>query len=307
MENKRFEYSCTVWLLVVWLAVAATTLASQEKSTLAEERPAAAPPPRILGEQVFETPFTILDGHLIVVEARIGPLHRMKFAVDTGATHSVLLSDRAEGLEFARRPVRVVNLDHVSTEPMVEVVDFQLGPIRIPQLPMMVSDLAYLRETAPGLDGVLGLDVLRSRSFSIDFARRKITFGTPRLLRSSVVMESDGPYLAVEVRILDQPTMLVVDSGVPTILLYRDRMGERLPNVKIEWQIRGASLGGNASLKVVTLPRVRLNGTELDRRAVLLWHSPVGFLPGVDGYLALAALRAQRFGFDFERNLFSWE
>lgn len=85
---------------------------------------------------------------------------------------------------------------------------------------------------------------------------------------------------------------LLVDTGVRTILLYRDRMGERLPNVKIERQIRGASLSGGASLEVVTLPRVLLNGTELERRAVLLRNSPAGFLPEIDGYLSLTALQS---------------
>ncbi len=106
---------------------------------------------------------------------------------------------------------------------------------------------------------------------------------------------------------MNRPVRLLVDSGVRSILLYRDRMGERLPNLKTEQQIRGASLSGGASLEVVTLPRVQLNATDLDRHAVLLQTSPAGFLPGLDGYLALKALGARRFSFDFERNLLSWE
>ena len=43
------------------------------------------------------------------------------------------------------------------------------------------------------------------------------------------------------------------------------------------------------------------------RRAVLLSTSPQGFLPGVDGYLSLAALGARRVSFDFERSRLSWE
>ena len=75
----------------------------------------------------------------------------------------------------------------------------------------------------------------------------------------------------------------------------------------MEQQIRGASLGGAASLEVVTLPCVQLNGTDLERRAVLLRNSPSGLLPRIDGYLSLTALGARRFSFDFERNTFSWE
>ena len=305
MKTERFWFKG-----FVWLASMAMIFARLEGLSSAEGKQAVRKTQPILSAsrgRDSEVPFTLQDGYLIVVEARIGGQRRVNFALDTGATHSVLRSELVRGLEFAPRPVRIVNLEHVLTEEMVEVTDFQLGPIRIPQLPMMTNDLGYLRETAPGLDGVIGLDVLRLRSFSIDFGRRKITFGTPRVLRSNVAMEMDQSYLAVEVRMLERPVRLFVDSGVRTILLYRDRMGKRLPNVKIEQQIRGASLSGGISLEVVTLPQVQLNGTKLQRRAVLLRNSPAGFLPGVDGYLSLAALGAWRVSFDFERGLLSWE
>ena len=305
MKTERFWFKG-----FVWLGSMAMIFARLEDLSSAEGNQAVRKTQPILSrtrEGDGEVPFTLRDGYLVVVEARIGGQRRMKFALDTGATHSVLRSELARGLEFAPRPVRIVNLGHVLTQEMVEVTDFQLGPIRIPRLPMMTNDLGYLRETAGGLDGVIGLDVLRLRSFGIDFGRRKITFGTPRVLRSNVAMEMDQSYLAVEVRMLERPVRLFVDSGVRTILLYRDRMGERLPNVKIEQQIRGASLSGGISLEVVTLPQVQLNGTKLQRRAVLLRNSPAGFLPGVDGYLSLAALGAWRVSFDFERSLLSWE
>ncbi len=189
-----------------------------------------------------------------------------------------------------RRPTRMVNLDHVLTQELVEVPNFELGPIRIARLPMLLHDLAYLRETGPGVDGVIGLDVLRLRSFSIEMGRRRITFGSSRTLRSSARMKLDDAYLAVEVQMLNRPVRLLLDTGVRTILLYRDRLGNRLPELRVEQQIRGASLGGAASLEVVTLPRVQLNGTNLERRAVLLQNSPAGFLPRVDGYLSLTSL-----------------
>ena len=130
-------------------------------------------------------PFTLRDGYLIVVEGRIGGNGHLKLALDTGATHSVLRSDLAKGQKFLRRPVRIVNLDRVLTQELAEVSDFALGPIRIPLLPMMLNDLEYLRETAPVVDGLIGLDVLRGQSFSIDFGRRRIIFGSSRTLRSS--------------------------------------------------------------------------------------------------------------------------
>ena len=265
------------------------------------------------GKNVPETqdsgviPFTLRDGYLIVVEGRIGAHRHLKLVLDTGATHSVLRSDFAGEQKFLRRPVRVVNLDHVLMQDLAEVHDFKLGPILIPHLPVMLSDLEYLRESAPDVDGLIGLDVLQGRSFSIDFGRRRITFGPSPTLRSSARMEVNEAYVAVEVQMLDRPVRLLLDTGVSATLLYRDRLGDRLPELKVERQIRGASLGGAASLEVVTLPRVRLSGTDLERRAVLLQNSPPGLLPRVDGYLSLTALGARRVSFDFETNTFSWE
>jgi hypothetical protein len=252
-------------------------------------------------------PFTLRDGYLIIVEGRIGAQGHLRLVLDTGATHSVLRSDLAKERMFLRRTVRIVNLDHVLTQELAEVPDFELGPIRIPLLPMILNDLNYLRDSVPGVDGLIGLDVLQGRSFSIDFGRRKITFASSRTLRFSATMEVNEAYLAVEVQMLNQPVRLLLDTGVSAILLYRDRLGNRLPELRVEQQIRGASLGGAASLEVVTLPCIRLSGTDLRRRAVLLRNSPSGFLPQIDGYLSLTALGARRFSFDFERNTFNWE
>jgi predicted aspartyl protease len=118
----------------VWLASVAMIFASLEGLSSAEGSQAVGATRPILSgtrEGDGEVPFTLQDGYLIVVEARIGGRRRMKFALDTGATHSVLRAELAKGLELASRPVRIVNLDHVSTQEMVEVKDFQLGPIRI--------------------------------------------------------------------------------------------------------------------------------------------------------------------------------
>jgi len=252
-------------------------------------------------------PFTLRDGYLIVVEGQIGAHGHLNLVLDTGATHSVLRSDLAKDQMVSRRTVRIVNLDRVLTQELAEVSDFALGPIRIPLLPMMLNDLEYLGKTAPLVDGLIGLDVLRGQSFSIDFGRRRIIFGSSRTLRSSARMEVDEAYLAVEVQMLNRPVCLLLDTGVSAILLYRDRMGDRLPKLRVERQIQGASLGGGSSLDVVTLPGVQLNGTDLQRRAVLLRNSPPGLLPRVDGYMSLSALGARRVSFDCESKIFSWE
>ena len=62
--------------------------------------------------------------------------------------------------------------------------------------------------------------MLRFQSFSIDFDKRRIAFGPSRALRSSAKMEVGAACLAIEVRILNQPVHLVVDTGVRATVLY---------------------------------------------------------------------------------------
>jgi hypothetical protein len=252
-------------------------------------------------------PFTLVDGYLIIVEGRIGAHRHLKLLLDTGSTHSVLRSDFPGVQNFVRRPVRIVNLEQVVKEELVEVPDFELGPLRIALLPMLMHDLNYLRENVPVVDGIVGLDVLRSTGFSIDFRRRRIAFGHSPILRNSANMEGHDVYVAVDVLMLNRPVRLLLDTGVRAILLYGNRMGNRLPKLRVEKQIQGTSLSGAASLQVVDLPRMQLNGTDLNRRAVLLQNSPPGFLTELDGYLSLKAMGAHRFSFNFEKSIISWE
>ncbi len=161
------------WETPGWIALAVTVI------VLLQAQGSAQAPVAVAGENSLERsgiedsqaiPFTLQDGYLIVMEGWIGAHRHLRLLLDTGATHSVLRSDLADEQEFVRRPTRMVNLDHVLTQELVEVPNFELGPIRIARLPMLLHDLAYLRETGPGVDGVIGLDVLRLRSFRHDSA-----------------------------------------------------------------------------------------------------------------------------------------
>ena len=103
-------------------------------------------------------------------------------------------------------------------------------------------------QTAPLVDGLIGLDVLRGKVSALISAEEE-SFSDPRTLRSSARMEVDEAYLAVDVQMLNRPVRLLLDTGVSAILLYRDRMGDRLPEVRWSGRFR-ASMGGAASLEV---------------------------------------------------------
>jgi len=258
------------------------------------------------GTTTIELPFNLLDGYLIVVEGTVAGQEHLRFVLDTGATFSVLRTALAKP-EFAKRTKQVVNLDQVLKQDVVDVPDFRMGPIRISALPMILNSLEYLGADAASVDGVIGLDVLRLRSLTIDFTRKRILLGQARVLRSSVPLEIGPSYTSVEVRTQDLPLRLLLDTGVRSILLYRDRVGGRMSKLQVTRTIAASSLAGAVSLDLVTLPRLQLGQHDLDRRAVMLEKSPAGFLIGIDGYLSLNSLRARRCSISWEDRTLSWE
>ena len=253
-----------------------------------------------------ELPFTLIDGYLIVVEGRIGSHEHLKMALDTGSTFSVLRRGLAAP-EFERRWLRVANIDQVLKQEAAKVPDFQLGSIKIDVLPMMLSSLEYLGPTGSSVDALIGLDVLASSALTIDFAHKKVLFGQARHLRSTVPIEAGDAFVSVEIRLGDQPLRLILDSGVPSILLYRDRLDGRMTRLRPVGATAAASLGGRTWLELIDLPPAKLARRDLARRAAVAERSPAGFLPGIQGYLSLAALRATVCSIDFAEKTLSWE
>jgi len=110
---------------VVVLAVAMVTAFGTSNSARGSQTCGATPGiPSGSPETDSQLPFVLYDGYLITVEARIGSLRRLRFALDTGATHSALRTGVAKGPALGRWPVRVVHLDHVLTQELLEVADF---------------------------------------------------------------------------------------------------------------------------------------------------------------------------------------
>jgi len=167
--------------------------------------------------------------------------------------------------------------------------------------------LEYLGSEVPPVDGVIGLDVLRLKTLTIDLARKRILFGQGRALRFSVPLQTNESYVSVEVRTHDRTLRLLLDTGVRSILLYRDRVSDRVPKLQVARTIPANSLGGPASLDLVTLAPVQLGQQHLDRRAVVSGKAPVGFLAGIDGCLSLNSLGARVCSINWEEGTLSWE
>jgi predicted aspartyl protease len=248
-------------------------------------------------------PFRIASDFLVVVEGRAGNIGGLKFIVDTGSTYSVLDKKVATGLHLLRHAGQVVNFDRSIPIEWAELPDLQVGPLRANNFRVMVVDLPKYSDTANGVDGIIGLDLLsRSEKFTINYSKKTLYFelavnGSPRPVPLSFVMPIVVQGLVIHVG---------VDTGASDIVLYGDRLRKRLVKIRTEGEPKALTMGRIAGTKV-TLPGVQLGGPEKAITTILITGPEDQIVPGLDGYLGVAALHANRIEFDFAKMVVHWQ
>ena len=264
------------------------------------------PPQPDLIHSRSQVPFKLYAGYVIVLEGRIGNVGRLKFVLDTGVTHSVIDRKLASKIAGARRFGKVVSFDKSVPAEWVEVSEVQFGPVEVAPFSMMVSDLRYFESFATKVDAVIGLDLLRFSSFSIDYDARKVFFGLIDTT-GGVPMSSDPICLSVQLLVGDSKLQLLVDSGAPALVLYEDKILNRLPQLRIEGELDGVSMGGFVHAKKAVLADARLGTADLNGTVFLVRAPSDNVLSGIDGYLGTAALKARRIDFNFETKTLAWK
>lgn len=254
-----------------------------------------------------ELPFRLYGGYLIVMEGRIGDRGKLKFVLDTGVTHSVIDHKVADRISAPRHQSgKVLNFDKLISAAWVEIPEIEFGPVRASNFPMMIGNLQYFQSYATQVDAVIGLDVLRLSSFSIAYDAHRVTFG-PVNTPSGVPLDVGAFCMSVQLMVGESKVRVLVDTGAPTLVLYEDRLGGRLPQLKIQRETTGLSMGGWVHSKQAFIPNAKLGATNLEG-TVFLVNAPSGsFLADVDGYLGAAALKAHRLAFNFETSTLAWK
>ncbi len=254
-----------------------------------------------------ELPFRLVSGYLIQVEGRIGDQTHLKFILDTGATISMVGQRVAEKLKLDAHTAQSFNFDRNLQWETATLPEVQFGPIRAGNVVVLVGDLARYSEFGGKADAIIGMDLLQLSNVAIDFVGGALTFDpTPQ---KTYVAGGDPmtKCLVVELQVQDRPVHLLVDTGMPGILLYEERLRKRVPSLRTAGSLKNATMGGRVPVKQATLPDV-IFGHRTREVPVLLLPSPAAdMLPGIDGIVGISALQARRVHFDFSNKTLSWE
>ena len=254
-----------------------------------------------------EVPFDLYGGYLVVVRGSLGKLEKRNFIIDTGTNPSVLDERivRQLGLSGSKERLRLVNREIDTTT--VLIPNIRLGSISRESLPMLVQDLSFLqRKLGLRIDALIGLDLLGDRSFQIDYASRRIIFGSTQAISGSVPFKSDPPLVTVEMMIENQPFRLLLDTGASGLILFDKRVSKKLRRWPAANEASSWNMSGQFSMREVQISRARLGNTGLGTlRAHLTPDQSHGF--DFDGLIGISILHARQIAFDFERRLFTWQ
>lgn len=256
-----------------------------------------------LGEP--ELPFHLLSGMLIHVEGQIGAQTHLKFALDTGASISIVDSKLANKLSLSRQPAQSFNFDRTLTWQQAVIPEVRFGPTRAANVVMLVGHLAEYSEFARNTDVIIGTDILKLANFTIDYDDRKIIFHS--MNPPTPAIDPLSNLLFLEILIQGRPVRLIADTGFPGILLFKERLLASVPSLTLPDSQSNVTVGEHLHAKQTKLRDVGI-GPERRDLSVLLVKAPApDMLPGIFGVIGVSALNAHRVNCNFVDGTITWE
>jgi len=262
-------------------------------------------PPTPKKAQAAEIPFSLLQGYMIVVEARVAGLDRLNLLIDTGTNPSMIdksISDKLN-LKGIQHGLSLFNKDLSSETVMLR--DLELGPLHRVNLPVMLADFSKIgKGLGVRVDGVVGLDVLGATSFTIDYQRNRLLFHASQQ-RHSAPFAAGPQFISVNLKTGGKDLRMLLDTGTPHLILFRDS----LRNLDYNWSAAagtGQNISGTVAYETIILPRAKLGGEDVGPQRVSVVASQKSREPMYDGLIGVAFLHPKQLSFDFDRQILGW-
>jgi len=266
------------------------------------------PAPAVIAHPVsVKLPIRLFWDYLVMVEGSIGNIQKLHFLVDTGAYPSVVDQKIAHKLGLAAQSARV-NLANKSVQTgRVILPSLLLGPLQVEALPVLTQDLSFMRNAVGyKVDAIIGLDVLRRSSFTIDYRTREILFGPLEGLTHSAPFDTEVPLVTIRTRLQNRQLRLVIDTGSPDVMLFESRMPDCSGLQTLGTQ-ETANASGTLRLRKVWIPEVYLGQEAIGGQSALIVNDHKDDGDYFDGVLGMKRAQLSKVAFDFEHRSFSWE
>jgi hypothetical protein len=291
--------SRVLWLLVLSAAALGAPAQSLRPGSTIEVLP------KTNNTQPKKVSFELYRDSLIVIHGAIGDLRGLNLLIDTGTDPTVLdkrVADRLHskleevvGLETIHRKVAAWR----TTVPNVD-----LGPASPHNVAVVVQDLSFLEKgLGCRIDALIGLDVLSSTSFIIDYRARAITFGDPPIGGPAVPFAHTLPLVKIAMILNGRPVELLLDTAASSLMLFRTHWPDPPNRGSIQ---HSTNLAGDLPRVPMTLSTLALGSLKLRGQSAFLIDGGQNVEREFDGLFNPALLGLHQISFDFENHRFGW-
>lgn len=259
--------------------------------------------------RTHDLPFRLYREYTIVVRGSINGQKNLGFIIDTGASPSVVDSRLAARLGLRLDPDQLSLFDRSISAGRVTLPNVDLGPLQVRQVTVLCEDLSSIGDAlGERIDAMVGLDVLGHTNFRIDYIKHQIAFDPPPEKADAWAPFQPGDQFAViDVQLGNTHTRLMVDTGALNVILFKERVRDRLPKMSISGFRNASNLAGRVRLARIPVGNAYLGSTSLGQPAAFLMDTPGELVPSFDGLLGVAALKPHRVDFDFKRGAVGWK
>jgi len=254
-----------------------------------------------------ELPFKLSHGYLIEVEGQIGTQAHLRFTLDTGASMSVVDSRVADALNLKRQKApSQFNFDRMLAWDQAVIPEVRFGPIKADNFVLLVGRVADYFGDAENVDAIIGLDLLKSTNITVDYSTKKLVFHS--LEQESTAADTTiSDCILLDAEVQGQKITLIVDTGFPGILLFEERLRKRVPDLKVPEDALNLVMGQRLQAKRVKLPGIVIGDIRKDVTVLLTKAPDPEVLPGIDGVIGIAALKARQVHLDFKNRKLTWQ
>jgi predicted aspartyl protease len=254
-----------------------------------------------------EIHFDLYNDHLLVVQGNVGPIEGVPVLLDTGKSPTAISPEVAKGLDIHGELQPLLFSNGTIQVESVILPSVSIGNLEVSGVRVLVQDLSYFEKRfGVTLAAIVGLDILSTRSFVIDYQKRKIILGRGRPGMKRVPFATRAPFLTVDARIDGQILRLLVDSGTSGLLVY-EKSFNRIHPLLASGDPKISTASGPMKAAWYQASEVSIGSESLGPRILLLADVVPDSRCKFDGLLGFVKIGFRKVWFDSDDGLLACE